>query len=147
MKGDFVVDNSVVMAWCFQDEASQYADAILGSLEVFKAIVPSIWPLEVGNVLLVAERRKRLSEADSARFIALLTELPITIEQESPERMMREILALAREHQISSYDASYLDLAMRKGVPIATLDDGLIKAAERSQVPIMKRAKLTLSEP
>ena len=147
MKGDFVVDNSVVMAWCFQDEASQYADAILGSLEVFKAIVPSIWPLEVGNVLLVAERRKRLSEAGSTRFIALLTELPITIEQESPERMMREILALAREHQISSYDASYLDLAMRKGVPIATLDDGLIKAAERSQVPIMKRAKLTLSEP
>ena len=142
MKGDFVVDNSVVMAWCFQDETSQYADAILGSLEVFKAIVPSIWPLEVGNVLLVAERRKRLSEADSARFIALLTELPITIEQESPERMMREILALAREHQISSYDASYLDLAMRKGVPIATLDDGLIKAAERSQVPIMKGAKL-----
>ena len=79
--------------------------------------------------------------AGSARFIALLTELPITIEQESPERMMREILALAREHQISSYDASYLDLAMRKGVPIATLDDGLIKAAERSQVPIMKRTK------
>ncbi len=142
MKGDFVVDNSVVMAWCFQDEASQYADAILGSLEVFKAIVPSIWPLEVGNVLLVTERRKRLSEADSARFIALLTELPIMIEQESPDRMMREILALAREHQISSYDASYLDLAMRKGVPIATLDDGLIKAAERSQVPIMKGAKL-----
>ncbi|MCK4603243.1 MAG: type II toxin-antitoxin system VapC family toxin [Deltaproteobacteria bacterium] len=147
MKGDFVVDNSVVMAWCFQDETSQYADAILGSLEVFKAIVPSIWPLEVGNVLLVAERRKRLSEAGSARFIALLTELPIMIEQESPERMMREILALAREHQISSYDASYLDLAMRKGVAIATLDDGLIKAAERSQVPIMKRARLTLSEP
>jgi len=140
VKGDFVVDNSVVMAWCFQDEASRYADAILGSLEVFKAIVPSIWPLEVGNVLLVAERRKRLSEADSARFIALLTELPIMIEQESPERMMREILALAREHQISSYDASYLDLAMRKGVPIATLDDGLIKAAERSHVQIMKRA-------
>jgi len=147
VKGDFVVDNSVVMAWCFQDEASQYADAILDSLEVSKAIVPSIWPLEVGNVLLVAERRKRLSEAGSARFIALLTELPIMIEQESPERMMREILALAREHQISSYDASYLDLAMRKGVSIATLDDGLIKAAERSQVPIMKRARLTLSEP
>ncbi|MBW1671950.1 MAG: type II toxin-antitoxin system VapC family toxin [Deltaproteobacteria bacterium] len=142
MKRDFVVDNSVVMAWCFQDEASQYADAILGSLEVSRAIVPSIWPLEVENVLLVAELRNRLSEADSARFIALLTELPITIEQESPERMMREILALAREHQISSYDASYLDLAMRKGVPIATLDNGLIKASERSQVPIMKRAKL-----
>ena len=100
------------------------------------AVVPSIWPLEVGNVLLVAERKKRLSQADSIRFIALLTELPITIEQEPPERMLKEILALAREHQLSSYDASYLDLAMRKGLPIATLDNGLIAAAKRSQVPI-----------
>ena len=136
MSGNFVIDNSVVMSWCFKDEISQYADAILDSLEVSTAIVPSIWPLEVGNILLVAERRKRLSQADSARFITLLTELPITIEQESPERMMKEILALAREHQLSSYDASYLDLAMRKGLPIATLDNGLLAAAKRSQVPI-----------
>ncbi|MEA3429187.1 MAG: type II toxin-antitoxin system VapC family toxin [Thermodesulfobacteriota bacterium] len=132
----FVVDNSVVMSWCFKDEISQYADTILDSLEVSTAVVPSIWPLEVGNILLVAERRKRLSQADSARFIALLTELPITIEQEPPERMMKEILALAREHQLSSYDASYLDLAMRKGLPIATLDNALLAAAKRSQVPI-----------
>jgi len=136
MTENFVVDNSVVMSWCFKDEISQYADAILDSLEVSTAVVPSIWPLEVGNILLVAERRKRLSQADSARFIALLTELPITIEQEPPERMMKEILALAREHQLSSYDASYLDLAMRKGLPIATLDNGLLAAAKRSQVPI-----------
>ena len=136
MSENFVIDNSVVMAWCFEDETSQYADAILDRLEVSTAVVPSIWPLEVGNVLLVAERNKRLSQADSIRFIALLTELPITIEQEPPERMLKEILALAREHQLSSYDASYLDLAMRKGLPIATLDNGLIAAAKRSQVPI-----------
>ncbi len=126
------------MAWCFEDETSRYADTILDKLEVSTAIVPSIWPLEVGNVLLVAERKKRLSESDSARFIALLTELPITIEQEPPGRMLKEILALAREHQLSSYDASYLDLAMRKGLPIATLDNGLVAAAKRSQTPIVE---------
>ena len=138
MSENFVVDNSVVMAWCFEDETSQYADTVLDKLEVSTAIVPSIWPLEVGNVLLVAERKKRLSESDSTRFIALLTELPITIEQEPPGRMLKEILALAREHQLSSYDASYLDLAMRKGLPIATLDNGLVAAAERSQTPIVE---------
>ena len=138
MSEDFVVDNSVVMTWCFKDETSQYADAVLDSLEVAKAFVPSIWPLEVGNVLLVAERKNRLSEADSTRFIALLTELPIIVEQEQPERVIMEILALAREHKLSSYDTSYLDLAMRKGLPIATLDNNLIAAAKRSQVPIVK---------
>ena len=137
MSEHFVIDTSVVMTWCFKDETSKYADAILDSLEVSIAVVPSIWPLEVENVLLVAERKKRLGEADSTRFIALLAELPIMIEQEPPERMMKEILALAREHKLSTYDASYLDLAMRKGLPIATLDNGLIAAAKRSQVPII----------
>ncbi|MCG6535438.1 MAG: type II toxin-antitoxin system VapC family toxin, partial [Syntrophales bacterium LBB04] len=94
-------------------------------------------PLEVGNVLLVAERNHRLSEADNARFIALLSELPIQVEQEPPERMIKEILALARKHKLSSYDASYLDLAMRKGLAIATTDKNLIAAAKRSRVPIV----------
>ncbi len=85
MSRDFVVDNSIVMAWCFKDETSQYADSVLDCLNLFTAFVPAIWPLEVGNVLLlVAERKKRLSEADSTRFTALLSELPIMIEQESP---------------------------------------------------------------
>ena len=137
MNKSFVIDTSVVMTWCFKDEISRYADSILDSLEHFTAIVPSIWPLEVGNVLLVAERKNRLSEADSIRFIALLSELPISIDQEPPERMIKEIFALAREHKLSTYDASYLDLAMKKGVPIATLDNRLITAAKRSDVPIM----------
>ena len=137
MSEDFVIDNSVVMTWCFKDETSQYADAILDSLEIVTGFVPSIWPLEVGNVLLVAERNRRLSEADSTRFIFLLTELPIIVEQEPPERMIKEIFALARKHRLSSYDASYLDLAMRKGLPIATLDKNLIAAAKRSKVPIV----------
>jgi predicted nucleic acid-binding protein len=138
MGEEFVVDNSVVMSWCFQDETSHYADYILDRLLEATALVPSIWPLEVGNVLLVAERRHRLSEADSARFLALLTELPIVIEQEEPERMFKEILALARKHGLSSYDASYLELAMRKGLAIATLDRKLMVAAKRSRVPLVR---------
>jgi len=138
MGDDFVIDNSVVMTWCFKDEASQYADLILDRLEDSDGFVPSIWPLEVCNVLLVAERKKRIGEADSARFIALLSELPIIVEQEPPERMIKEIFALARKHKLSSYYASYLDLAMRKGLPIATLDRNLIAAAKRSNVPILK---------
>jgi predicted nucleic acid-binding protein len=138
MGGEFVVDNSVVMSWCFQDEISPYADFILDRLEEANAFVPSIWPLEVGNVLRIAERHHRLSEADSARFLALLSELPIVIEQEEPERMFKEILALARKHSLSSYDASYLDLAMRKGLNLATLDKDLVAAAKRSRVPLVK---------
>ena len=134
---DFVIDNSVIMAWCFSDEESSYADEILNSLETLEALAPSIWPLELGNVLLVAERRKRLNKSDSIRFLSLINNLPIKVLQESPNRMTKEILALAREQQISTYDASYLDLAMRKGLPIATQDSGLKKAAGKCKVRIL----------
>ncbi|MBW1910892.1 MAG: type II toxin-antitoxin system VapC family toxin [Deltaproteobacteria bacterium] len=133
----FVVDNSVVMSWCFKDETNKYADTVLDRLTESAAVVPSIWPLEVVNVLLVAERQKRLSESDSIRFITLLSQLPIIVEYERPEKMMRELLALARAYNLSSYDASYLDLAMRKGFPIATLDNKLIEAARRIDVQIL----------
>jgi len=136
MGNQFVIDNSVVMAWCFADEESDYADFVLDSLEVNEAIVPAIWPLEVGNVLVVGERRQRLSEADSTRFLSLLYNLPISVDQETPDRMMKEIVALARRHQLSTYDASYLDLAMRRDLPLATRDTALRKAAEQSQVMI-----------
>ncbi len=131
------MDNSVVMSWCFADEGGDYGDRILSRLESAEALVPSVWPLEVGNVLLVAERRKRLAEADTVRFLALLSGLPIIVEQETPDRMMREIVALAREHSLSTYDASYLDLAMRRGLSIATIDTGLIKAAQKSKVIVV----------
>lgn len=138
MAQDFVVDTSVVMSWCFQDETNPLADFILDSLVRATAFVPAIWPLEIGNVLLVAERRQRLNEAGTARFLSLLSGLPIVVEQEPSERMFKEILALAREHRLSSYDASYLDLAMRKGLALATLDKNLRAAAQRSRVPLIK---------
>lgn len=137
MSNTFVVDNSIVMSWCFKDEANKYTDAVLDSLAESYAVVPSIWPLEVVNALLVSERRRRLSEAESIRFLTLLAQLPLTVEQEQSEKAMMIILALARKHKLSSYDASYLDLAMRNGLPIATLDKNLRAAAKRAQVAII----------
>ncbi len=133
----FVVDNSVVMSWCFEDEADRYADSVLDRLSGATALVPSIWPLEVVNILLVAERRKRLNASDSVRFISLLLQLPIVVEHGRAEQTMRDLIALGRAHNLSSYDASYLDLAMRKGVPIATLDGKLMEAAKAVDVKIL----------
>jgi predicted nucleic acid-binding protein len=137
MNGRFVIDNSIVMTWCFVDEANQYADAVLEKMLDGDALVPSVWPLEIVNVLLVAERRNRLREIDSVRFLSLLSKLPIHVEQAWPERSMNELLALGRANDLSSYDASYLDLAMRHGLPIATLDHKLAEAASNVGVPIL----------
>jgi predicted nucleic acid-binding protein len=132
----FVIDTSVVMSWCFRDQTSAYADSVLDRLSSATAVAPSIWPLEVANVLLVAERRKRLSAADSLRFATLLSGLPILVEHETQEQVLKDILSLARAHGLSSYDASYLALAMRKGAPLATLDKKLMAVSTQLKVDI-----------
>ena len=135
----FVLDASITMAWCFEDESSAYADAVLDSLVDVTALAPAIWPLEISNVLAVAERRKRIDKAGSIRFISLLMQLPVIVGPESPQRVFAEILALAREHDLSTYDASYLDLAMRYGVALATQDGRLQKAARQACVQLYLR--------
>jgi predicted nucleic acid-binding protein len=132
----FVLDNSVVMAWYFEDEANAYTDAILEAMAEGEALVPAIWSLEVANVLLVGERRGRSSEARTSRFIALLEALPIRVDAATPQRALSEILTLAREQRLSTYDAAYLDLAMREGVPLATLDQALRRAADACGVRV-----------
>ncbi|HQB30181.1 MAG TPA: type II toxin-antitoxin system VapC family toxin [Syntrophales bacterium] len=104
--------------------------------------MPAGRPLEAGNVLLVAERKMRLGQASVVRFLALLSGLPITVEQKSPERMLKEIVSLAREHGLSTCDASYLDLAMRLELPLATQDASLVNAAEKGKVPIFDPARI-----
>jgi predicted nucleic acid-binding protein len=91
----------------------------------------------VVNVLLAAERRNYISEADSVRFINLLSDLPILVQQEGPEKAMKDLLALARAHELSSYDASYLDLAMKKGLPLATLDRKLRESASVVKLQVL----------
>lgn len=129
-----MLDASVTLAWAFEDEADEYSDSVLDSLENEGAVVPGIWSLEIANVLAVGERRGRLSPADSARFIALLEALPVSVEP-GPERMA-EIVPLAREAGTSAYDTAYLALAMRRGLPLASRDEKLRRASEERGVRI-----------
>jgi predicted nucleic acid-binding protein len=126
----FVADNSVVMAWCFSDEKTGYSIKVLSMLENQTVYVPDIWPLEAGNALVNAERRGRIKRSELLYLIEMLSNLPIEVKQETPGRMLGEILMLARDCEISTYDASYLDLAIRMSLPLATLDEKLIKAAK-----------------
>jgi predicted nucleic acid-binding protein len=125
------------MAWCFVDEADEYADSVLDMLASAETVAPSIWALEVANVLLVGERRNRLKEADSARFIELLRELDITADNETADHALREILSIGRVQGLSSYDAAYLELAMRHGLALATRDNALRRAAKKFGVRLI----------
>ena len=130
----FVLDCSVTMAWCFDDECDAYADAVLGGLGHADAVVPASWPLEVANVLLVGERGKRLKKADSARFAELIRGLPVVVESLAGDTDLDRVLGLGREFGLSSYDASYLELAMRQGLALATRDKRLVRACKEAGV-------------
>jgi len=124
-----IVDCSVTMAWCFEDEKNPYADAVLVALGNAEGIVPSIWPFEVANVLALSERAGRLDVARSAWFIRFLNDLPIRVDERSPSSAFGETLALARAHDLTVYDAAYLEVALRSGVGLATQDKALKAAA------------------
>lgn len=135
----FVLDASVIMAWALTDEDNAYCRQVLWSLDATKALVPVIWPLEVGNALLVAERRGRLSQVDIVQFLSFLWTLPIEVEVQQSEQLPGEslaILELARIYQLSTYDAAYLHLAMYHGCPLATTDAALRQAAGRAGVQL-----------
>jgi predicted nucleic acid-binding protein len=131
----FVLDTSVTMGWCFEDEACATSDLALDSLRVNPAMAPAIWPLEVGNVLLVGERRGRLTEAQSSRFLELLAQLPIEVDDSPTD--LGSVVAIGRNHGLSSYDASYLALAVKLGVRLATVDGRMAEAARRTGVQLL----------
>lgn len=131
----FVIDASVTMAWCFADEATSGTEAVLDQFTGDEAVVPAVWPLEVANVLLVAERRLRLTEAQASRFLDLLQQLPISVDGAPTD--LAAVIAAGRRHELSSYDASYLVLAERTGAPLATLDRRLADAATRAGVRLL----------
>jgi predicted nucleic acid-binding protein len=131
---NFVLDASVTLAWAFEDEGGEYAREVLARLEREEACTTALWPLEVSNGLLVAERRDRIKPADSARFTSLLLALPIVVEPVDRRRVFEQTRVLARRWNLSAYDAHYLELAIRYGIPLATLDDGLRQAAEEEGI-------------
>lgn len=130
----FVLDCSVAVAWLFDDEATPATDSLLDRLKDRRAFVPSLWRLELGNVLSRAERHRRISAAQIAASLNLLDRLPITADTETDTRAFREILTLARTENLTTYDAAYLELAMRRGLELATRDKALIRAARHVQV-------------
>lgn len=134
----FVLDCSVAVAWLLEDERVPAADALLDRLEGDgKAVVPGLWRLELGNVLAGAERRGRIAATGIARCLGLLARLPIVTDPATDERALREILELARREYLTTYDAAYLELAMRRGLPLATLDRSLGRAARRVGVEVL----------
>jgi predicted nucleic acid-binding protein len=137
---NFVVDASVALAWCFQDEGGDHAVAVLERLRSSEAVAAAHWPLEVANGLLMAERRKRLSLADCRRIVRLLLSLPIVIEPMNRTRTFDSTHMVARKHGLTSYDAAYLELALRLGIPMATLDSDLAKAARAEGVGVVGSA-------
>ena len=131
----FVVDASITACWAFRDEDHPQADLALARLRLDEAFVPALWWFEVRNILVVNERRKRLTEADSGIFLRELARLPITLDRTPDES---EVLRLARTHRLSVYDASYLELAQRHTVELATLDADLIEAARAEAVGLQR---------
>jgi predicted nucleic acid-binding protein len=130
----FVLDGSITLAWFFEDETNAYADAVHDALASATAVAPSLWPLEVANAVLMGERRKRTTEAKVSTFLALLRSLPVALDDETGLHAWNDTLRLARAHQLSAYDAAYLELALRRKLPLATLDVRLKAAAHAAGV-------------
>lgn len=133
----FVVDASVTLAWCFDDELTERADRILERLTAEDAIAPSIWPLEVANGLRSAERRSRLAAGELPGLRQLLSALPIQVEPESLQGALGEVLEIARALNLTAYDAAYLALAVRRGLALATVDERLRTAADHAGVELL----------
>ena len=143
MKADatksLVLDASVPLAWCFEDESAALPERVLDVLETGTEILtPSIWPLEVANALLMAERRKRITTAQATAFLQRISKLPILVEPISPNRAFEHILQVARQYQLTEYDAAYVELALREALPLATLDAKLRRAARAAGLTLVE---------
>lgn len=136
----FVLDNSVTMAWCFTDEATEFTETLLSRLSNLtdSAIVPALWLYEVVNVTGLAVRKGRITEDKARAFLESLADLPIEIEEATRTRLFVSVRALVGQFRLTAYDASYLELAIRHKLPIAALDNALAKAARDAGVTIVQ---------
>jgi predicted nucleic acid-binding protein len=135
----FVLDASVVLTWCFPDENAVLAQHVA---DLFKrgdtAIAPSFWAHEVLNALLVGEKRKRISKELVQSFLNDLAVLPIVLEQFPATVVFGRIQRLTRDHGLTAYDAAYLDLALNTALPLATLDEHLVRASKKARVQLVQ---------
>jgi predicted nucleic acid-binding protein len=134
-----VIDASVALAWSFKDEVSPYATFIVRSVKNAQAVAPIIWPLELNNALISAVRRERIDALVADRIRNTLDQLPVDIDSGiAVASLGQRILRLGIEHGLSAYDASYLELAMRRGLPLATQDERLLRAAGAAGIEILQ---------
>ena len=133
----FVLDSSVALAWVLPDEANTTLDHLCDRLATEIAHVPPVWPLEIGNVLLVAVKRGRLTAKDVSHLVAELRALPLEIDTASTERALEETLTLAKKYDLTTYDASYLELAKRRDLALATLDTKLRQACLSAKIAVL----------
>jgi predicted nucleic acid-binding protein len=137
----FVLDSSVALTWCFRKQRTELSTFALAQLRKGGlAVVPSLWALEVANVLArsVTEEAMTASQADG--FVELLLMLPLRFEQTPPERALGDVRGLAVEAGLSAYDATFLELSGRLGIPLATLDERLARAARKAGVALLEPA-------
>ena len=134
----FVIDASVTLGWCFEDESSAEADRVLARLEREEALAPAHWPLEVANALRTAERRGRMDAAELPRLRALLAALPVEVAPVELTTATGGVLVAARTYDLTAYDAAYLDLAAIRGLPLATVDARLRAACARAGVDVVR---------
>jgi predicted nucleic acid-binding protein len=133
----FVLDSSIALAWMLPDESNSEADELLERVISEGALVPPIWPFEVGNVLLVALRRARIRQEEFEAMIERLAQLPIEVDIEAMDHALAGVLLLAAQLGLTTYDASYLDLAQRRNVPLATLDKRLRAACATVKLEVL----------
>ncbi len=134
---NFVLDNSVTMRWFFGDGKPQelvYAGNVLDAMKFASAFVPATWGLEVANVIARSEAKGLVTEARSGAFLEMLEGVDIEVDTATFSHALVDTLQLARRYKLSAYDASYLELALRSGLPLATLDEDLHKAAKKAGV-------------
>lgn len=129
-----VVDTSVAACWCFPDEASTAADDALDTLSDTELLVPRLFWFELRNVLLVGERRNRITFRQIQEGLAEIDGLPAIVDDDCVEELL---MTLARRHGLTAYDAAYLELAVRYGAALATLDKHLARAAEAEAVTLI----------
>ncbi|MCX6621828.1 MAG: type II toxin-antitoxin system VapC family toxin [Acidobacteria bacterium] len=133
----FVLDASITACWAFDDEDHPDTSLAFERMRAEEGVVPSLWWFEVRNILIVNERRRRITEGETAAFLLNLSRLRIRVDWVPQEEA---VLRLARTHRLSVYDAAYLELAQREGFPLATLDADLRKAAAAEGVGLVSRA-------
>jgi predicted nucleic acid-binding protein len=137
VSASFIIDCSITMAWCFPDEATAQSAAVQDRLENETALVPAHWFLEVTNVLAIAEKRKRITAPKSAEFLSLLATLDIEVDNETPARAFAHLLPLCRSRRLTSYDAAYVELALRRRLPLASLDNDLRTAGKALGIAVL----------